>query len=29
MLSPRIPEIVVRVTLSATLILICAKFWFF
>jgi uncharacterized protein len=29
MLSARIPEVVVRVTLSATLILICAKFWFF
>jgi len=29
MLSARIPEAVVRVTLSATLILICAKFWFF
>ena len=29
MLSSRIPETVVRVTLSVTLILICAKFWFF
>jgi hypothetical protein len=29
MLSSRIPETVVRITLSATLILICAKFWFF
>lgn len=29
MLSSRIPEFVVRVTLSATLVLICAKFWFF
>ena len=29
MLSARIPEIAVRATLCATLILICAKFWFF
>ncbi|MGH6887836.1 MAG: sulfite exporter TauE/SafE family protein [Rhizomicrobium sp.] len=29
MLSPRIPELAVRVGLCATLILICAKFWFF
>ncbi|MGH6878890.1 MAG: sulfite exporter TauE/SafE family protein [Rhizomicrobium sp.] len=29
MVSPRIPESVIRNTLSATLILICAKFWFF
>jgi hypothetical protein len=29
MLSPRIPEIAIRAALSATLILICAKFWFF
>jgi uncharacterized membrane protein YfcA len=28
-MSARVPEIAVRVTLSATLILICAKFWFF
>ena len=29
MLSARIPEIAVRATLCVTLILICAKFWFF
>ena len=29
MLSRQIPEIAVRITLSVTLILICAKFWFF
>ncbi len=28
-ISARVPEIVVRVTLCATLILICGKFWFF
>ncbi len=28
-LSQRVPETVIRVTLSVTLILICAKFWFF
>jgi len=29
MLSRRIPEIAVRVTISGTLVVICAKFWFF
>lgn len=29
MLSRRIPETAVRVTLSGTLVVICAKFWFF
>jgi uncharacterized membrane protein YfcA len=29
MLSRQIPEIAVRITLSATMMVICAKFWFF
>lgn len=29
MLSRRIPEFAVRITLSGTLVVICAKFWFF
>ena len=29
MVSKRIPEMAVRVTLSGTLVVICAKFWFF
>jgi hypothetical protein len=29
LLSPRVPEMAVRVGLCATLILVCAKFWFF
>jgi hypothetical protein len=29
MLSRRVPEIALRIMLSATLVVICAKFWFF